>query len=106
MATYDAYMLRVWRSTVDGTRQWAGQLEHLPDGSDWRFRRPEDLLAHFSDLFDVGTPPPHPRDEDAAALAPQGSRAATSDLQSDQGHADVEATHRREVEERKGRVGT
>ena len=106
MATYDAYMLRVWRSTVDGTRQWAGQLEHLPDGSDWRFRRPEDLLAHFRSLFEVGTPLPHPRAEDAADFVSQESRAATGDRQSDQGHADVEATHRREVEERKGRVGT
>ena len=106
MATYDAYMLRVWRSTVDGTRQWAGQLEHLPDGSACNFRRPQDLLAHFSDLFDVGTPPPHPQAERAAARTALGSRAATGDRQSDQGQAGVEATHQRDVEERKERVGT
>ena len=81
MATYDAYMLRVWRSTLDGRRQWAGRLEHLPDGSACRFRRPEELLEHFSMLFDVGAPSPHLQTEDAADLALQERRAATGDLQ-------------------------
>jgi hypothetical protein len=105
MATYDAYMLRVWCSTVDGRRQWAGQLEHLPDGSACNFRRPQDLLAHFSDLFDACAPLPHPCAENAAALTPQGSQAATGGLQSDQRQEHVDAAHRREVDERKGRVG-
>ena len=93
-ATYDAYMLRVWRSTVEGRCQWAGQLERLPDGSACSFRRPEDLLAHFSMLFDDGTPRPQPRAEDAAALTPQESRAATGDLPSDPKHEDLYATQR------------
>ena len=105
-ATYDAYMLRVWRSTLDGRRQWAGQLEHLPEGGVWKFRCPEDLLAHFSNLFDAGTAPAQPRAEDAAALASQESRAATGDGQSDRGHARLEATQRRDVAGRKESVGT
>ena len=47
MARYDAFVLRVWRSGTGDQGQWAGKLEHLPDGAVLRFSSVESLLAYL-----------------------------------------------------------
>ena len=47
MARYDAFVLRVWRSGTGEEGQWAGRLEHLPDGTTLRFSSLAALLAHL-----------------------------------------------------------
>jgi hypothetical protein len=51
MGRYDAFMLRIWRSTAVGGRQWTARLEHLPDGQRLRFTDPEALLAHLEAIM-------------------------------------------------------
>ncbi|HWE61835.1 MAG TPA: hypothetical protein VHB98_08995 [Chloroflexota bacterium] len=51
MARYDAFVLRVWRSETGDEGQWAGRLEHLPDGAALRFGSLTELLAYlYSEL--------------------------------------------------------
>ena len=47
MARYDAFVLRVWRSGTGDEEQWAGRLEHLPDGTTFRFGSLDALLAYL-----------------------------------------------------------
>jgi hypothetical protein len=47
MARYDAFVLRVWRSGTGDEEQWAGKLEHLPDGTTFRFGSLAALLAYL-----------------------------------------------------------
>jgi hypothetical protein len=47
MARYDAFVLRVWRSGTREEEQWAGRLEHLPDGATFRFGSLDALLAYL-----------------------------------------------------------
>ncbi len=47
MARYDAFVLRVWRSGTGHEEQWAGRLEHLPDGATFRFGSLDALLAYL-----------------------------------------------------------
>ena len=47
MARYDAFVLRVWRSGTGDEEQWAGRLEHLPDGTTCRFGSLDALLAYL-----------------------------------------------------------
>ncbi|MDB5058679.1 MAG: hypothetical protein JWO59_2151 [Chloroflexi bacterium] len=50
MPRYDAYLLRIWRGGFD-EGQWAGRLEHLPDGSMQRFGSLEELLAYLGQVL-------------------------------------------------------
>jgi hypothetical protein len=47
MARYDAFVLRVWRSGTGDDEQWAGRLEHLPDGITCRFGSLAALLTYL-----------------------------------------------------------
>jgi hypothetical protein len=47
MARYDAFVLRIWRSGTGDEEQWAGRLEHLPDGTTFRFGSLAALLAYL-----------------------------------------------------------
>jgi hypothetical protein len=52
MATYDSYMLRVWRRTGDRDRLWVARLEHLAGGEVWISRSPQDLFAQMAALLE------------------------------------------------------
>lgn len=47
MARYDAFVLRVWRSGAGDDAQWAGRVEHLPDGVTLRFGSLASLLDYL-----------------------------------------------------------
>jgi hypothetical protein len=47
MARYDAFVLRIWRSGSGDAAQWAGRVEHLPDGVTLRFSSLPALLAYL-----------------------------------------------------------
>ena len=47
MARYDAFVLRIWRSGAGDEAQWAGRVEHLPDGGSLRFSSLAALLAYL-----------------------------------------------------------
>jgi hypothetical protein len=68
MLSYDSFMLRVWRHAGEDGSQWAGRLQHLPDGTTWTFRCPEELLVELARLV-AATPsvtvrPPVPEADD------------------------------------------
>ncbi len=58
MARYDAFVLRVWRSGTGDEGQWAGRVEHLPDGMTLRFGSLATLLAYLGAelAIECGTP--------------------------------------------------
>jgi hypothetical protein len=67
MARYDAFVLRVWRSGTGKQVQWAGRLEHLPDGATLRFSSLSTLLAHLA--AELAHPSPAPGDQSDEAEA-------------------------------------
>jgi len=50
MDRYDSFIVRVWRRAGEGAR-WAGRLEHIQEGTNWRFYDPELLLASLRDAL-------------------------------------------------------
>jgi hypothetical protein len=58
MARYDAFILRIWRSGTGDEGQWAGRLEHLPDGEALRFSSLAALLAYLATELRHPQPPP------------------------------------------------
>lgn len=58
MASYDAFMLRVWKRPGDCNRPWVGRLEKLPEGVVWTFDRPQALLGQLRDLLEPAPPAP------------------------------------------------
>jgi hypothetical protein len=74
MPRYDAYVVRIWRSTTSAGRQWAARVQHLPGGEIWRFSDPGAFLGYMASAaadvteplaetgdsaLDQGAPPPH-----------------------------------------------
>lgn len=64
MARYDAFVLRIWRSGAGDDAQWAGRVEHLPDGAALRFGSLPALLAYLGAelAIESGTHPTTPID--------------------------------------------
>jgi hypothetical protein len=67
MASYEAYMLRVWHRASARDHRWVGRLEQLTEGTVSTFHRPQDLLAALAGLLErspgVPAQPRLPRDE-------------------------------------------
>lgn len=55
MPEYDAYLLRLWRSTGSTGRQFAGRIEHLGKGEITQFTDLEALLQHIRRVAGVAS---------------------------------------------------
>lgn len=65
MARYDAFLLRIWRSTRDDGCQWRCRIEHLPRGEQQQFTELGALLGYLQTLDE-----PYDSAMAAPALAP------------------------------------
>ena len=67
MPCYDAYLVRIWRGESEDGVQWAGRLEHLPDGRRRHFGTLEELLAELRQLLALEGIEPATTEPNAAA---------------------------------------
>ncbi len=54
MGSHELFMLRVWHRASARDYPWIGRLEHLPDGTIWIARSPQDMLALLAPLLESG----------------------------------------------------
>ena len=58
---YESFLVRVWRVTPDHTMcdGWSGEIEHIQNGTRWRFATLDELLTFLIQLMvsPNGVPP-------------------------------------------------